>query len=210
MRYHRDLRFNMVRNWVGQIGDDAFYEAADRHGILVWQDFWLANPWDGPDPADEREAQRERELADLRRKWQVSLATGLSMMALMYLPLPIDAMDSLMPALLVIATVVQFWAGGVFYRAAWAAARHGATNMSTLVAIGTSAAYGYTVVAVLAPGIFPMAFRDAAGRVAAPAQLTVVAHPSPDHSDQPRVPDQPWTWRALSAPPRRSLPPQRY
>ncbi len=53
MRYHRDLHFNMVRNWVGQIGDDAFYEAADRHGILVWQDFWLANPWDGPDPADD-------------------------------------------------------------------------------------------------------------------------------------------------------------
>ncbi len=53
MRYHRDMNFTMVRNWVGQIGDDEFYEAADRHGLLVWQDFWLANPWDGPDPADE-------------------------------------------------------------------------------------------------------------------------------------------------------------
>ncbi len=53
MRYHRDMNFTMVRNWVGQIGDDEFYEAADRNGILVWQDFWLANPWDGPDPADE-------------------------------------------------------------------------------------------------------------------------------------------------------------
>ena len=47
-----DMHFNMIRNWVGQIGDDEFYEACDRHGIVVWQDFWLANPWDGPDPDD--------------------------------------------------------------------------------------------------------------------------------------------------------------
>ena len=50
MRYHRDEHFNMIRDWVGQVGDEAFYEAADRNGIVVWQDFWLANPWDGPDP----------------------------------------------------------------------------------------------------------------------------------------------------------------
>ena len=50
MRFHREQHFNMVRNWVGQTGDEAFYSAADRHGIVVWQDFWLANPWDGPDP----------------------------------------------------------------------------------------------------------------------------------------------------------------
>ena len=51
-RYHREMNFTMVRNWVGQIGDEAFYEACDRNGIVVWQDFWLANPWDGPDPND--------------------------------------------------------------------------------------------------------------------------------------------------------------
>lgn len=50
MRYHRDQHFNMVRNWVGQTGDEAFYDAADRFGVVVWQDFWLANPWDGPNP----------------------------------------------------------------------------------------------------------------------------------------------------------------
>ena len=53
MRLHRHENFNLVRNWVGMIGDEEFYEAADRNGILIWQDFWLANPADGPDPDDE-------------------------------------------------------------------------------------------------------------------------------------------------------------
>ncbi|MBR1538863.1 MAG: hypothetical protein IJ636_05080 [Bacteroidales bacterium] len=53
MELHRHENFNMVRNWVGMVGDEEFYEAADRCGILVWQDFWLANPSDGPDPDDE-------------------------------------------------------------------------------------------------------------------------------------------------------------
>jgi hypothetical protein len=48
--YHADMNFTMIRNWVGQIGDEEFYEACDRHGVMVWQDFWLANPVDGPDP----------------------------------------------------------------------------------------------------------------------------------------------------------------
>ncbi len=50
--YHADMNFTMIRNWVGQTGDDEFYEACDRHGIMVWQDFWLANPADGPNPDD--------------------------------------------------------------------------------------------------------------------------------------------------------------
>ena len=52
VRYHRDMNFTMIRNWVGQTADDEFYEACDRHGIVIWQDFWLANPYDGPDPED--------------------------------------------------------------------------------------------------------------------------------------------------------------
>lgn len=52
VRYHRDMNFTMIRNWVGMIGEDEFYEACDQHGIVVWQDFWLANPVDGPNPDD--------------------------------------------------------------------------------------------------------------------------------------------------------------
>ena len=48
--YHADMNFTMIRNWVGMTGDKEFNEACDRHGVMVWQDFWLANPWDGPDP----------------------------------------------------------------------------------------------------------------------------------------------------------------
>ncbi len=53
VRYHRDMNFNMIRNWVGMTGDEEFYEACDKYGIMVWQDFWLANPCDGPDPQNE-------------------------------------------------------------------------------------------------------------------------------------------------------------
>jgi hypothetical protein len=48
--YHADMNFTMIRNWVGQTADDEFFEACDKYGVMVWQDFWLANPWDGPDP----------------------------------------------------------------------------------------------------------------------------------------------------------------
>jgi len=96
---------------------------------------------------------RDREITDLKRKWQITLPIGLSMMILMYLPLPIDAMDWLMPLMLVAATVVQVWAGQIFYRAAWAAARRGAVNMNTLVALGTTVAYGYSTFVTLWPAM---------------------------------------------------------
>ena len=103
------------------------------------------------DRREEHDLARDAELAGLKRKWQVTLTTGLSLMALMYVPLPIDTMDWLMPVILVITTVVQFWAGKEFYAQAWAAARHRATNMNTLVALGTLVAYGYSTFATLWP-----------------------------------------------------------
>ena len=50
VKHHQMMNFTMIRNWVGQIGDKEFYEACDKYGIMIWQDFWLANPADGPDP----------------------------------------------------------------------------------------------------------------------------------------------------------------
>ena len=67
-----------------------------------------------------KDAAKDAEIGTLKRQWQVSLTAGLSMMVLMYLPLPVDVMDWLMPLLLVVATVIQVWAGRTFYSAAWA------------------------------------------------------------------------------------------
>src|SRR5579859_7803409 len=99
---------------------------------------------------DAHDLERQREIDDLKRKWTVSLAAGLAMMALMYLPLNVP-MDVLAPVLLIVATAVQFWAGATIYRAAWAAARHGGTNMHTLVAVGTTVAFGYSAFVTLWP-----------------------------------------------------------
>jgi Cu+-exporting ATPase len=104
------------------------------------------------EPVDERARERDREIADLKRKSLISLAVGAVMMALMYVRLPVSMMD-LAPLMLIAATVVQFWAGGIFYKAAWAAAKHGGTNMNTLVAVGTSAAYGYSAFVTLWPDL---------------------------------------------------------
>ncbi len=53
-----------------------------------------------------------------------------------------------------LATPIQFWAGLRFYKGAIAVARHASTDMNTLIAVGTSAAYAYSVAAMLAPGLF--------------------------------------------------------
>ncbi|HLZ29954.1 MAG TPA: heavy metal translocating P-type ATPase [Chloroflexota bacterium] len=99
---------------------------------------------------DAHDLERQHEIDDLKRKWIVSLGAGLAMMALMYLPLNIPV-DVLAPGLLIVATAVQFWAGATIYRAAWAAARHGSTNMHTLIAVGTTTAYAYSAFVTLWP-----------------------------------------------------------
>ncbi|GMR04930.1 MAG: heavy metal translocating P-type ATPase [Thermodesulfobacteriota bacterium] len=54
----------------------------------------------------------------------------------------------------VLATPVQLWCGKQFYTGAWAAARHKTTDMNTLIAVGTSAAYLYSITATFFPRVF--------------------------------------------------------
>ncbi len=62
----------------------------------------------------------------------------------------------------ILATPVQFWAGWQFYQGFWAGLKHKRANMNTLIAVGTSAAYFYSVAAVLFPGFFTSGGREAA------------------------------------------------
>lgn len=41
VRLHKEMNFNIIRNWIGSTTDDEFYEACDKYGMLVWDDFWL-------------------------------------------------------------------------------------------------------------------------------------------------------------------------
>ncbi|UCH87690.1 MAG: cadmium-translocating P-type ATPase [Dehalococcoidia bacterium] len=56
-----------------------------------------------------------------------------------------------------LATPVQFWAGWQFYVGTWKTARHLTADMNTLIAVGTSAAYGYSIAATFGPGLFEAA-----------------------------------------------------
>ena len=64
--------------------------------------------------------------------------------------------------LLVLATPVQFWAGGGFYVGAWKALRRGTSNMNTLIAVGTTVAYAYSAAVTLFPHASAFAHYQAA------------------------------------------------
>jgi P-type Cu+ transporter len=98
------------------------------------------------------DAGRAREARALLLRAVVSIGVAIGIMALMLLGRALP-MEDLNRIAILPATFVQLWAGGRFYRAAWRAARHGAANMDTLIAIGTTAAWGYSVVVTLAPAI---------------------------------------------------------
>ena len=91
-----------------------------------------------------------REIRTIRNRFIFAAVLGLTIMILGFGPSFIGK-----PYLLwVLATPVQFWAGWRFYRGAWGALRHRTADMNTLIAVGTSAAYFYSMVAVLSPGLF--------------------------------------------------------
>jgi hypothetical protein len=43
IRFHQEMNFNIIRNWTGEVTDEAFYNYCDKYGIMVWDDFWLNN-----------------------------------------------------------------------------------------------------------------------------------------------------------------------
>ena len=65
----------------------------------------------------------------------------------------------------VLATPVVLWAGGPFFARAWVSLKTRHLNMFTLVAMGTGVAFAASVVALLAPGAYPAAYRDGMGGV---------------------------------------------
>jgi Cu+-exporting ATPase len=65
-----------------------------------------------------------------------------------------------------LGTPVVVWGGTPFFVRGWASLRSRHLNMFTLIAIGSGAAYGYSVLATLAPDIFPDSFRGHGGQVA--------------------------------------------
>jgi len=65
----------------------------------------------------------------------------------------------------VLATPVVLWAGWPFFQRGWASVVNRSLNMFTLIALGTGAAFFYSVIAVLFPQVFPAAFRGAHGEV---------------------------------------------
>ena len=91
-----------------------------------------------------------RRLGLLKVKFAFSLAAAAVIMALMALPNAHDLFPFRMDfVLLALATPVQLWAGLGFYTSAWSAARRLTSNMNTLVAVGTSVAYAYSVVVTI-------------------------------------------------------------
>jgi Cu+-exporting ATPase len=115
------------------------------------------------------------ELVDMSRRFGWSLAPTVAVVVL--------GMSGLAGRMgpwieLALASPVVLWAGLPFFQRGVASVAHRSLNMFTLIALGTGAAYGYSVVAARAPGIFPPSFREANGTVGvyfeAAATITVL------------------------------------
>jgi P-type Cu+ transporter len=109
-------------------------------------------------------AQPEKELRKLKICVAISIALTIPIVILS-LPhmfprqfdhlLPMEIMNYTNYVMLALATPLQFWIGWRFYRGLWDGIKAKASNMDTLIAIGTTAAYLYSAVVTIAPGYFP-------------------------------------------------------
>ena len=103
--------------------------------------------------SDADAADRAAHAQQILREAVVSIGVALAIMVAMFWPQTVVPMEDINRIVLIPATIIQFWAGRRFYAAAWRAARHGGTTMDTLVAVGTTAAWGYSVFVTLFPDV---------------------------------------------------------
>jgi Cu+-exporting ATPase len=113
------------------------------------------------------------ELVDITRRFWIGLALTLPVFALeMGEHISAHRLHNLVPVRIstwvqfALATPVVLWAGWPFFQRAWASVRQRSLNMFSLIALGTGAAFLYSMAATLAPGWFPTGFREMGGTVA--------------------------------------------
>ena len=112
------------------------------------------------------EEHEHGETRSLSRKFWIALVLTVPVLVLaMGHAIPRLEIDSIVPKRIekwiefALTTPVVLWAGGFFFTRAWQSIINRSLNMFTLIAVGVGAAYFYSVIAVIAPGIFPSSFR---------------------------------------------------
>ena len=103
--------------------------------------------------ASDRERRAQAELRTLWTRFAFAALGGALLLLLTFVWSPLSERTT-MWLMLAIATPIQLWAGWPFYSGAWKVGRHGSADMNTLIAMGTSVAYLYSLVATVAPGLF--------------------------------------------------------
>lgn len=109
------------------------------------------------------------ELVDMTRRFWIGLALSIPVVALEMGTHFLDWVGDAVPQTasnwiqLALATPVVLWAGWPFFVRGWASVRTRNLNMFTLIAMGTGVAWLYSVIATIAPGIFPDSFRASSG-----------------------------------------------
>lgn len=104
------------------------------------------------DQSDVAESLREKEIAKL--KLTLSWSTVLSLLLVIFSMLPVPELFKNPYLLLILSTPVQLLAGRRFYQGAWSALKNKSSNMDTLVSLGTSVAYFYSLAVIFLPEFF--------------------------------------------------------
>ncbi len=151
-----------IRYAVGQVDFAALKQAIESTG------YQAARPVEQEESVDEETAAHAREYKSLMRKFWFAAAIGVPVMLVAYPELPWlylpnlfvkNSSESLIWWLFLISGIatipVMTYSGRQFFTGAWAAFKHHSADMNTLIALGTSAAWIYSTVAIFFPSLFP-------------------------------------------------------